>query len=261
MERYCILYRIAVNHDYFNGIPCTALQCRFAPQGELLARQRNLLFRQTAADRWDIFYDSAGAGPDVENDVLALEISIIDPCFALYTEWKNFRPMASYVLELSQKEEQMDVASVIRSVNEKRKVGTPFCSILLRLTDQLLETAKGRNPTRTLLCFHAPEVQWEYLFLPRGESSFPSGGLVLEDTTGKLEFSAFEKCEAYGRTAWRTVSKGHIPMRMNYEYHLRLVMQNEGRQRKRILLARVGPPEPGRYQSGQTGVIRQVCYY
>ena len=46
MESYRILYRLRVQHDYFEGRPCTAIGCRLTPQGIELARQRNLLFRQ-----------------------------------------------------------------------------------------------------------------------------------------------------------------------------------------------------------------------
>lgn len=262
MESYRTLYRIAVAHDYFEGQPCTALQCRLSPQGARLARQRGLLFRQTAANEWAVLYDCNGAGPDTENDVLTLEMSLTDPTFPLYTEWKDFRPAAAHVLELPRAEESMDAATAIRPARDgKRKVGTPFCTVLLRLTEQLPEAAETDCPKGALLRFHAPEVQWEYLFLPRGEGIASPDGLTLEDAAGKVEFSAFEECEAYGRKAWRTVSQGRIPMRASYGCRLRLVVQNGGRQQKRILLSRIDPPEPGRYQSGQDGILRQVCYF
>lgn len=262
MESYRTLYRIAVAHDYFEGQPCTALQCRLSPQGVELARQRGLLFRQTAANEWAVLYDSNGAGPDTENDVLTLEMSLADPAFPLYTAWQNFRPAAAHVLELPRAEESMDAATAIRPAGDgKRKVGTPFCTVLLRLTEQLPEAAKADRPKSALLRFHAPEMQWEYLFLPRGEGIASPGTPALEDTAGKVEFSTFEECEAYGRTAWRTVSKARIPMRTSYGCRLRLVAQTGGRQQKRVLLSRIPPPEPGRYQSGQTGILRQVCYF
>lgn len=262
MESYRTLYRITVAHDYFDGQPCTALQCRLSPQGVELARQRGLLFRQTAANEWAVLYDSNGAGPDTENDVLALEMSLADPTFPLYTAWKDFRPVAAHVLELPQTEESMDAATAIRPAGDgKRKVGIPFCTVLLRLTEQLPEAAKADRPKSVLLRFHAPEVQWEYLFLPRGGGIASPGTPALEDTAGKVEFSAFEECEAYGRTAWRTISKARIPMRTSYGCRLRLVAQTGGGQQKRVLLSRIPPPEPGRYRSGQAGTIRQVCYF
>lgn len=56
MESYRILYRIRIGHDYFDGKPCPALQCRLTPQGEALAHRRGLLFRQTAPGEWTLLF-------------------------------------------------------------------------------------------------------------------------------------------------------------------------------------------------------------
>ena len=262
MENYRPLYRIAVEHDYFNRQPCPALQCRLAPQGIRLAGQRRLLFRRTAANRWTVLYDSIGSGPDTANDTLELEISITDPAFPLYTEWKDFRPSAACVLELPRATEAADAASVFLPSDEKRKPGTPFCTVRLRLTEELLDAAKADCPQQAFLHFLAPSVQWEYLFLSRGRDYISLDDcLTLEDTAGKVEFLPLEPCEAYGRPARRTLSKGRIPMRADYESRLRLVLENGSARQKRILPVRICPPLPGRYESGRDGVIRQVCYY
>lgn len=267
MENYRPLYRISVAHDYFDGQPCTAIGCRLSPQGAELARQRRMLFRQTAYGEWTVLYDTASAGPDTASDVLQLELSIAHPAFPLYTEWKDFRPSAAHVLELPREEESIDAASAIRPDEDgKRTPGAPFCTVRLRLTEQLVDAAKADRPLRALLHFRAPSVQWEYLFLPHGEDSASLGGdrPALEDAAGKAEFSAMEQCEAYGRTAWRTVSQERIPLRTSYGCRLRLVAYVGGggsTRQKRILLPRISPPVPGGYESGQAGVIRQVCYY
>lgn len=261
MESYRTLYRIAVEHSYFNGGACSALQCSLAPQGTSVARQRGLLFRQAAANAWEVIFDSLGAGPDRECDVLALEIRIIDPSFALYTEWPNFRPAVVHLLYLPVADEIVDVDAAICHSDKKFKIGMPFCTIHLRLTKELLEAATAGKPKQALLRFYAPEAKWEYLFLPRSETSTFLGRLSLEDTTEKLKFIPFEPCDVYGKIGWRTVSLKNIPMRMAYESRLRLVAQNGDKQQKCILLSLVPPPEPGRFQSEQIGMIRHVCYY
>ena len=43
MDNYRIIYRIRVEHDYFDGKPCSALECRLTRQGEALVRRRGLL--------------------------------------------------------------------------------------------------------------------------------------------------------------------------------------------------------------------------
>ena len=262
MENYQILYRIAVTHSYFGGDICMALAYKLNMQSILLVRRRGLLFRQIAANEWMVLYNSMGEGLDTEHDVLELEMSITDPAFTFYTKWEGFRPMGSYELQLPAAEEQIDAVSAIVLSDEKRKVRTSICTVRLQLTKEMLEAAKMKKPMSVTLRFFAPSVQWEYLFIPRGDNGIPGEQLLLEDTTGSLEFSAFEPFEMEGRTVWRTLSRDLISMKFANENHLRLVVQTgDSRQQKRILIARVEPPVPGRFNSGRPGVMRQIYYY
>lgn len=260
MESYRILYLIRITHDYFDGKPCPALQCRLTQQSEKLARRRGLLFRQMAAGEWAIFYNSADAGPNTANDILELDLHIIDTSFALYTDWVDFRPSAAHELMLSAGEEVADAATAIRPSSQKRGIGTGFCIIRLPLTNEVMEAAATGKAMQSVLHFRTLSVQWEYLFFSRKED--PAEGLLLEDMAGLVEFPAFEEVEAYGRTVWRTLSKNTVPMRQAYGSKLRLVQQNgDGRQQKRVLLSRIEPPEVGRFRSEVPGIIRQVCYF
>lgn len=256
MESYSILYRIRAVHDYFDGKPCPSLQCRLTPQGEALTHRRGLLFRQTAVGEWTLLSDNLPA----EDDVLTLDLFLTDPAFMLYTAWQGFQPSAAYGLELPAAEEETDAATVIRPIDEKRGIGSGFCTVTLRMTKELLEAAKVGKPMQAVLCFRTPSVQWEYLFIPRGETDVPVSRLVLEDAAGKVKFSAFKECETYGQIALRTVSRSRIPMRQSYGCKLRLTAQDEGRQ-KRILLKQVPPPQPGQFADAGKGILRQVCYY
>lgn len=256
MENYSTLYRIKVVHDYFDGCPCPALQCRLTLQGETLARRRGLLFRQTAADEWALLFLAA---PPVD-DVLTLDLLLADPSFTLYTAWKDFQPSAAYILELPLPDEKVDAATAIRSANTKRGIGRGFCTMALRLTEAMTNAAKANKPMQTVLHFHAPSLRWEYLFILRGETDVPASRMTLEDATGRLEFTALEECEAYGKKAIRTTSMSFVPMRQGYGCRLRLMAKDEGRQ-KRVLLKQVPPPEPGRFLDACDGILRQICYY
>lgn len=262
MESYRPLYRIVTEHEYFEGKPCSCLQCRLSPQGRLLARQRGLLFRQVTASEWEVLYDTGGAGVDSENDVLELELSIADRDFVMYTEWKDFCPSAAYTLELPLPAEETDAAAAIRPAEGKRKVGSPFCTVRLHLTEKLTKSAKAKAPQVCTLRFHAPKLYWEYIFVPRSEDrSIPAGDLLLEDTTGKVSFRHLYKTQAYGREVWRTKSMEGIPLRSVYGCRLQLVVMDEKSSSRRLLLRQVSAPEPGRFQSARPDCLRQVCYY
>lgn len=262
MESYHPLYRIIVKHEYFEGKQCSFLQCSLSPQGMLLARQRGLLFRQVMANEWEVLYDAEGAGVDTLNDVLELELSITDCNFVLYTDWKNFNPSISYVLELPLSAEESDAVSAICPAEGKRKIGSPFCTIRLHLTEKLVQSAKAKTPEVCTLHFHTPTLYWEYIFVPHNEDDNESAGdLLLEDTTGKITFCPLYKTQAYGREVWRTKSVEGIPLRSVFGCRLRLVVKNEKSLSKRLLLRQVRTPELGRFQSERLDCLRQVCYY
>ena len=87
-------------------------------------------------------------------------------------------------------------------------------------------------------------------------TAYGTGQLVLEDRSGQLKFTAFEEQEIRGRKAWITRSESRIRMSMDYRYALRLIL-NDGTQ-KRVLLARVAPPEPGQYLDAPKGILRRI---
>lgn len=257
MDSYRTLYRIRVGHDYFDGKPCTALQCRLTPQGEALARRRGLLFREAAPGEWAVLFNR---DPATGLDTLTLALEIADTSFPLYTAWDGFRPFADYELELPQKTETLEVATAIHAPGRKRAIGFGFCTLYLRMTDEMLQAANAGTPVQAVLHFHAPKMRWEYLFIPHDREKLSASKIRLEEATGKMEFTPFKECEAYGRKAWCSRSKGEIPMRLSYTCRLRVTAQEEGRP-KRVLLPQVPPPGTGTYMDVPEGILRQVCYY
>lgn len=151
MESYQTLYRLRVQHDYFEGRSCDAVGCRLSPQGVELARQRNLLLRQTAADEWAVIYDCNGAEFSAEGDILTLELYLADYHFMLYTQWQDFCPSDAYELELPGTEVEMDATKAIRPSEKRRGIGSGFCSVSLRLTNDMRQKSSGKEKDSTTL--------------------------------------------------------------------------------------------------------------
>lgn len=258
MESYRKLYQITVKHEYFGDEPCPSLKLGLSHESEMLIYRRVMLFRETGTGSWSLFFNEE---PNTKNDVLHLELSVADPMFALYTDWPGFKPSDHYELRLPVSRGLTDATSAIQHTDKKRGIGSGFCSIVLQLNEQLVQTARSGKPEEAVLQFHAPKKRWEYLFIPQGDEEFDGKQLCLEDATGSNKFSPFTPCEAYGRKAWRTVSESPAPMRNTYGCRLRLAaMLNNGKQ-KRILLSHIEPPQPGRYMSEDKGVLRQINYF
>lgn len=257
MNNYRIIYRIRVEHDYFDGKPCSALECRLTRQGEALVRRRGLLLRQTGPGEWTVLFNRE---PDTGLDTLILTLSIADTRFPLYTAWDGFQPLKDYELELPQARETLEAATAIHVSGRKRAIDSGFCILHLRMTDEMLQAANAGTPMQTVLHFHAPKMRWEYLFIPHDREKLSASNIRLEEVTGKMEFTAFEECEAYGRKAWCSQSKEEIPMRLSYAWRLRVTAQEEGKP-KRVLLPQVPLPEAGTYMDAPKGILRQICYY
>lgn len=257
MESYRILYRIRIQHDYFNGQPCGSLQCRLTDSGEALAYRRGLLFRKTAPDEWVLLFSQE---PDTGKDELLLNLFIQDSKFAIYTAWNGWNPSAAYELKLPASSETVEAATAIQPTGKRRAIGSGFCTLFLRLTDEIVEAAKEGRPMQTVLHFEAAAAQWEYLFFHNAKEPLPPGQLQLEDRTGQLKFTAFEEQEIWGRKAWVTRTESSIRMCADYPYRPRLTLYNQGTQ-KRVLQPEVPPPEPGQFLDVSKGILRQICHF
>ena len=102
-------------------------------------------------------------------------------------------------------------------------------------------------------------MKWEYIFFQRNGNSIPETELKLEDANKQIVFPDLQPTTAYGRKGMSVITKEAIPMRAAYGSKLRLVLQEESKP-KRIVLANIEPPVPGRFVTGK-GLIRQICYY
>lgn len=261
MESYQKLYSLCVQHDYFEGKPCTAIGCRLTPQGVELARQRNLLFRQTAADEWTVFYECNGAKFNRDDEILSLELYLADPNFALYTEWKDFCPSDAYELELPVTETGTNAANAILPSDKRRNIGSGFCSVSLHLANAMQPAPNGADPEpgQAVLHFRSRRLKWEYIFFQRNGNSIPETRLKLEDANKQIVFPDLKPKTAYGRKGMSVTTEEAIPMRATYGSKLRLVLQEENKP-KRIVLANIEPPVPGRF-AAEKEFIQQVCYY
>lgn len=262
MERYQPLYRFVVKHDYFSGVPCECIQCGLTPQGKFMARQRGLLFRQLSVNEWAVYFDENGAGVSENEDVLEMEMTIIDRSFSLYTEWEDYSPISSYQIELpSADAEEIETSSFTR-LEDRRRIGSPFCLLKLNLTTEIMKSAINGTPQCNIIHFHAPDKYWEYLFIPRiaGRTSYDS--LLLEDSTGKVSFLNSGTIKIAGCEACRIQSSSPIPLRKNFNCGLRLVIQSDDNHRsKRIILKQVHIPQLGRFKSDKADTLRQIRYY
>ena len=254
MENYRELFRVVVEHDYYEKGRCRAFSCALTPQGLTLAQRRGFCFKQMADNEWALLYQNR---PSLADD-MTLSLSCSDASFPLYTHWDGYAPCTVYDLELpSQETVEADTDFVARKGG--RGLGMGLCSILLHLNDSLYDAAEAGAPMRATIHFKARTARWTYLFISREGKEFATDRLRLEDENGQVSFCDFVE-DADRSDAVSTTSQDEIPLRSSYDCKLRLVALDPN-NRKVVLLANVAPPEPGRFLDAPQGTVQSVCYY
>lgn len=260
MGSYRPLYRFRVEHDYYVDHACRALKFRLTAEGTDLCRRRGILLRQTAVSEWTFLYDADGAGVDTATDKIEAELCITDPSFVLYTDWASLRPDSSYILELPVATNMIEATDCICEANDKRKIGSGFCSVRITMTERLFAAAQQGCPETVILHFHAPCCKWEYLLIPRRDMMLDPKLCLMEEQSGKVTFTPFTPVKVYGLEALRTVSRDTIPLKESYACKLTLYSLVQGYGRRQALLRYVPFPEPGKFLDVESGLLRQVCY-
>lgn len=256
MSSYSPLYTLSIRHGYCDDGLCRAFSCTPAPSGQEIMRRRGLLFRQADAGSWSVLCDTVGSGPDTETDVLELDLAITDPQFVLYTLWDNFRPTAAYTLVLPLPEGgAKDGTKAITESDTARQIGRGFCSVSIRLTEEMWQDALKGHPQGCTLLFAPKACRWEYLLDFRKDTLRPSGQLMLEERGGRLTFPPFAKTED---GIFRAVSEESVPMHVCYDIDLKLVCRQENSDRRQTLMRHIPPPETGAYLDSEPRMLRRI---
>lgn len=254
MKNYRELFRVVVEHDYYEKGGCRAFSLALTSQGLALAQRRGFCFKQMADNEWALLYQKRPA----LTDDMTMILSCSDASFPLYTQWEGYAPYAVYDLELPSHETvEADTDFVLHKGG--RGLGMGMCSILLHLDGTLYDAAEAGTPMRTAIHFKARAARWSYLFIPREGREFATGRLRLEDENGQVAFSDFVDDSA-SPNAVSTTSLDEIPLRCRYDCKLRLVAL-DANGRKIVLLENVAPPEPGRFLDAPQGTVQSICYY
>jgi hypothetical protein len=153
-------------------------------------------------------------------------------------------------------------SEVIVDTENKRRIGMPLCTICIRLTDDVWQTAVKGTPKYDTIKFKAPKRYLEYILIKQSNNrEFPLEQLRLDTDKNFLTFNSFEKTNEFGRDAYRTVSEKAVPIRERYDFRLNLIATPENsNHQKQILLRNVEHPKPGQFKS-DADKLRQVCYF
>ena len=213
-------------------------------------------------DEWTILYDDAGAGVDTLSDVLALELVMADPAFVLYTQWNGFQPSSAYRLELPVGQETLEATGAIVEQSANRQIGKGFCTVLLRLTEEVFSSAKAGTPETACLQFHVPEYRWEYLFVSRGGEKFSPEKLRAGGMRRQTDIRAVRG----GGRIWQGSAAYRFPRKDSPAETVRVPAPSDIRHRRRQppqtgVAAQCGTAQAGRFPEQSPGVTPAVMLF
>lgn len=262
MSNYRAIYTLRITHDYYSNSICRAIQIRTSSSAHTLMKRRGIAVKQVEVNEWQIIGDCEGGGVDDNSDVLTLEMTLAEPHFMYFTQWKKFNPEYAYTLNLPINNTTIgDAADIIINSNKER-TSDAFCTINIKLSNAMFQKAKEHNSLKNTVHFTSSKAYWEYILISRNDNYDKKISIIERDE--KIEFSEMERVnlEPFQHQVNRTISKSDIPMREEYEYHLELIETiRENPPMKRIVTRQLHHPEIGRHITEKTNIIRQIHYY
>lgn len=263
MENYQVLFRLDINHEYFDGKEERFIEVKLSNDSLRMLRDRQLLFKQEKTNGWCLLGNVEGGGVYGDRDVLELEFFLKDPLFQYYTEWKDYRRDSVYFLDLSACSGKAEIPDVMQTIPTKEKKPGIFFSGKLRLSDRMFEQARKGEYDEVELSFASKKMFWEYWFIPRKLEN-KDVSLELEEQNKELVFpepklvnTGLENRQVFG-----CVSQTVIPMKKNYTYRMNLweVVQKEPKMRRKVV-KNIEYPVPGEFHDLVGNVLRRIVYF
>lgn len=208
------VWKIRISHGYYSAGSVADMEVRVSEATRLLLIRRGCLWRHKLPGEWTLV--SFGDATFDADDVVEAEVVVRNKDLPLLTEMEWPGPRECYEIKGE------PASSVVRvKEHADNKAGTKDVGMIVRL---LLPVGKASQSDTILteLVFEAPEKYWEYCFIPR-DGHAANRTLVLEETGGKVGFTACEAAVLFGRSAFKCRSTEKIRMAADYpQWRLKL---------------------------------------
>lgn len=251
METYTLLLQIKLEHDYYTDKHCRAINVQPTTSCRRWLNNRQLIW-QGQEDEWnligkkDICFD--------REELLEIELIATHEHFLYFTKWSNEWTGKQFRLQIKDKKVEWLLpasATAFHPSVQPEKLGVVTIPLFL-----LPPPAEERKPEIFTFTFRAPELYWEYFFIPRNGETRRQIELV--DDTGLVTFTSLELSDPSDREGWKCSSEQAIAVRESYPFRLRLIERTPFGNK--TLMRDVAFPRVGRFV-GKKGVINQICYF
>lgn len=244
MEKYKVLLRINMFHEYSEDGKYREVQLQFSPEMERRIMNHRLLLRQPDVHVWEVVgNESLLPVPEI-----VINVWFQDPYWHWYTAGETWKQAFEIEVDPAAEKIMWEGEEMIWRPASDMKLGGQIKLKSGAWQEQALNVKLKSRP-----------LYWEYILLARTPER-EDWVLMLEEKEGRIRFGKMERIEWNGQRGWRCYSQEAVPLRQNYTYVLRLLeKKNRGTQ---ILKKWVPFPLLGQFIGEKPEQeIRQIIYY
>lgn len=250
--------KICLEYEYFNSNANGAyLEVNIAYQTKLQMRQNGIRCKQTSCTEWEFMLEDSNNVDLVKDNVFELifmstkysYLRMISPC--------DYPPDMAHLIYLKDNDVEINEKSILTPIHNK-KFSNEICRVSFTAGQ-----AMNRPDCKYTIKFCSPVRYLEYLFFFKDNNDHRGDFLELETSPKDvIRFNPVKRVNTYEpiKKAFSITSLHKVKLLERYDFTMALYDNSAGNTGRKIISRYISMPEPGRYASNDSSIIREICY-
>ncbi len=285
MSKYLEIYRIVVNHEFFEENQCTCINLSPTVKCSEDLIGLGLFIKRRSINEWSLLIRNNELHKEnlllwlYNKRKLSFCLEVTHSDFFLYTNWPDFSFVKDYAFDVDHN--VMDILSKnkkvkfgllpkigeipVKTIENKKSSNHGVAMINISFSREIIETRwlhPDKEAYRISIQFYPLKVKWEFVMLPKNNKK--NQKLLLKESEKRLNITPLEEFEMLpGQYAYRGSTSEDIYLRENNTYQIQLWEQKS--QGKKMILDHIPVPTTSEYKivnsHDKSCVITKYCYF
>lgn len=251
--------KICLEYEYFNSNANGAnLEMNIVYQTKLQIRQHGIRCKQTSYSEWEFMLEDSNDVDLVKDDVFELIFMSTKYSYLRMISSCNYDPDMAHLIYLKDNDVEINEESILTPIQDSRKYPNEICRV--RFT---AGQAMNRPDCKYTIKFCSPVCYLEYLFFFKDDNDHRGDFLELETSPKDvIRFNPVKRVNTYAPTkiAFSITSLHKVKLLERYDFTMTLYDNSAGNTGRKIISRYISMPEPGKYASNDSSIIREICY-
>lgn len=251
--------KICLEYEYFNSSANSAkLQMEIVPQTRLQMYNHGIICKQTSYAEWEFMLENSNNVDIVKDDVFELIFMSTDYRYLRVISSSNYQPDMAHLIYLKDNDIDISNESKLTPIRNSRKYPNEICRVSF-----VAGQAMNRPDCKYTIKFCSPVCYWEYLFILKDDNDQRGDFLELETSPKDIiTFNPVKRVNfhAPSKNVFGTTSLQKVKLQERYNFTMTLYDNSAGNIGRKIISKFISLPEPGKYVSGNSSIIREICY-